>query len=1507
MCESWLFESLYQIDNYNINQNGENLNYKKNIEQKLNNTITLPFIFNNKKNTYSNFSYNKDGSKLAILIKNEERTNFELLLYIPSSYEVKYEQKLNNIITKYNFHDFLLIDERNILYKIFGNLSFLRLNQDTNNIYFLTNEQLLLTSLDRNIFIFIKLDEKNEYSDGFDKNSKNNNIIENINISNVKVKYLKDIIHEIKKKYIDLNLKLSFINKNIENLINNSIPKNIYIDFPSYLFGKNYYLLVDHNKLILIFYIENNTDQRQYILIFFLNYKYNTLEEDQKMTLEFPIGDIYKENNILSMISKIKNGYLVICLSFNDEHFQIVLIDMQLRIFKKYISKIFFIPTKRKGNITVITDLFIHEKYAFIIFDFYYIIIFDLINFDIIPILEIMNNNKNINNRREHYINIKKIFPKEYNKIIYLDFEKIIPKHKNKNNNFVNNNYAILYLITKKNIKAIKFNIIKSIKNSKNIRAIIEMFNKKHIYRINNVINNFNNKELYFYLNFYSVLQKFSKMNNMFYGNYLPQILYIIKEKILKNIFSNFKSKNGCIRNLLLLNQNYYFGIYNSFIRYNISTIKYLYFIENNDINHDYEETFNYLIIHKLIKNNENYKNINNYNINDYTLSLSTNYLITYQIISIIILLLLYEEKITINLINIYIKSNFIIKDNNDKKFILGKFKQILSYLNNDKTLNPFNNDKKIYNYNIKKKLIIEIRNNLININSQKNLILFESVFILIDSNFYKEKDIKKLLYSEIKFIKFIYFLISYYLNQIINEITFNKKNIFKIKIFNLYNINDILYSIDYLNYSFESIFKKFFIKEILLKIDNITQIKELFYILLSLKLINADDGNKNKILDYFHKNNNIDKNNFIVDPIVFILFLQNDKDYKNINPEIKDKINRLIQELIEKKINEDSPNNNLFKLIFLYYFMISNNVNYKESHYERKILIILLEKELYLFEIEILSMLKLLFKKNQNITNSYNPILLIKYKNNYENNTNLLFNLVKNKSNLIFYNTIMTNKFIYIFSIIYKIIDLFLLIFKEIKLEDIFNENNIIEFLLQKCENNKNVHEYDSKNDAKEKYYNKENIDKLFKTFCIYFWLFNSLIILIVEMNNKSLASLELSIENVLISLLHIYYFYNFKFPDESPILKKEIIQYINFINKKKINNNIFSIKMKNIFGIYFEKEMFNNFKEFFSEKNNIINIKPINYFQKKEKGKKELTDIYNYLKLSDIQFDIYLKQFKFLFLDQQNTILNCSNEYILTIKNNINKNRYIHIGNLFFNKYNKLLRYTKLLELINISMDNNIILNDILLSQDNFNQYNPQIIFSMRKSIEHLYDNKKPFDNMRKLDIINKYIDIVFKMNNNNTISEDNNTTIINNNTIYSFSNNNIEKQNYNSNINFIKKKEIDINFKDIKYNSDMANEIKDKYKNLDIKLYKSTNLEELMKRIKNKNNFYCCDYKEEEHKCKYLSLKLINKFILNKKDGLKFLAFKRIKALYYVNKKNKIDNQINIVVLNETEIEE
>ena len=122
-----------------------------------------------------------------------------------------------------------MYDERNILSKLFGNLTFLRLSQDTTNIYFLNENEILLTSLDRKILIFIKLDETNEYNNDLNEKEKNENENDNIN-KKVVVMNLEDVIYQIKKNYIDLNLKLSFINKNIDNLINNSIPKNIYMD-----------------------------------------------------------------------------------------------------------------------------------------------------------------------------------------------------------------------------------------------------------------------------------------------------------------------------------------------------------------------------------------------------------------------------------------------------------------------------------------------------------------------------------------------------------------------------------------------------------------------------------------------------------------------------------------------------------------------------------------------------------------------------------------------------------------------------------------------------------------------------------------------------------------------------------------------------------------------------------------------------------------------------------------------------------------------------------------------------------------------------------------------------------------------------------------------------------------------------------------------------------------------------------------------------------------------------
>ena len=80
----------------------------------------------------------------------------------------------------------------------------------------------------------------------------------------------------------------------------------------------------------------------------------------------------------------------------------------------------------------------------------------------------------------------------------------------------------------------------------------------------------------------------------------------------------------------------------------------------------------------------------------------------------------------------------------------------------------------------------------------------------------------------------------------------------------------------------------------------------------------------------------------------------------------------------------------------------------------------------------------------------------------------------------------------------------------------------------------------------------------------------------------------------------------------------------------------------------------------------------------------------------------------------------------------------------------------------------------------------------------------------------------------------------------------------------------------------------------------LYKSENLDEFMKRIKTKKKFnFSNNYNDEEIRYKYLGIKLLIKYFMNKKLGISFSVFKNIKALYFVNQNNIIENQINILI--------
>ena len=316
-------------------------------------------------------------------------------------------------------------------------------------------------------------------------------------------------------------------------------------------------------------------------------------------------------------------------------------------------------------------------------------------------------------------------------------------------------------------------------------------------------------------------------------------------------------------------------------------------------------------------------------------------------------------------------------------------------------------------------------------------------------------------------------------------------------------------------------------------------------------------------------------------------------------------------------------------------------------------------------------------------------------------------------------------------------------------------------------------------------------------------------------------------------------------------------------------------------------DKEVLNkNFKNIFKDKNNLFNLK------NKKDLNEEIIEIYNYIKLNDIQFDIYLNQFKSLFFNDKNDLLKCQNNYITNATNKIRNSKYYKQNQNTFNKYYKLLKYTKLIEIINfnIPIHQNIQINDIYISRDNLNEYNPQILFSIRKSLEQLYPNQN-----EEIKSINNYIEVIPK--NNNISTSENNTTIINNNTLYSFNNNFFEEKEEEKNQILNKNKKI--NEKEITVNKIIyaknEKDIKNIYNN---QLYKSENLDEFMKRIKGKKKFYN-NYNEEEIRYKYLASKLLIKYFMNKKIGISFHIFKNLKALYFVNQNNIIENQINILI--------
>jgi hypothetical protein len=124
--EKKIFKS---IRNSITDQRGEFQIYDNNIRQKSNNSVNLKFVFNKNDINFSNFGYSREGTIFAYIYLEKY-----LILYDFTSLRTLEIFELPNEI-KSNIYEYIFLEKRNFVMKIFTRLSFLELNEMTNNIY----------------------------------------------------------------------------------------------------------------------------------------------------------------------------------------------------------------------------------------------------------------------------------------------------------------------------------------------------------------------------------------------------------------------------------------------------------------------------------------------------------------------------------------------------------------------------------------------------------------------------------------------------------------------------------------------------------------------------------------------------------------------------------------------------------------------------------------------------------------------------------------------------------------------------------------------------------------------------------------------------------------------------------------------------------------------------------------------------------------------------------------------------------------------------------------------------------------------------------------------------------------------------------------------------------------------------------------------------------------------------------------------------------------------------
>ena len=989
------------------------------------------------------------------------------------------------------------------------------------------------------------------------------------------------------------------------------------------------------------------------------------------------------------------------------------------------------------------------------------------------------------------------------------------------------NEQISLIIITKKENKKITFDIKNVYYKYLNYSEFYNILNSKQITKKNiDYIFSFDFKSIYFFLIY---LNKFYNSNSIYLNIEHIDYLYAKIQNILQNNLTNRK----IIKNILLINPLLHSGIFSKFISFSFTALKYEDFLYENFI---FEK-----INKKSCSLNENNESISIYNISIYEI-------LFFKQIILCILYDLFSKNTDTKKLWIFINSLF--KTKNERKEIYQVFKSILINQSNQYKLGLIDKKKKNIKELINQKKKIEVFKTFrsICVNKNNNLLFKLASFL---QSIYKER-------SLFKITEFLYFLIiKYYINERKNKIN---------KIFDSFNILDILIDLED-ELSFNLIYDKYFLFNLTNKFE-----EEPIYINILCIIFNRTERIFSNKEFLFNDNNNFQINFIYLLHIINCSFLGKfpiknklvysfkEENLLNNNVYISDKIYHYIVDFIY--------NSNFFQLIDSQYF----SVNYFILIYE-KILIIssfqnLKEKLVFDYFTNIIK------RTNEIIDDIISKILTqntnqLKYKKKYSKELNYLNDIILSETNIVFYEENTSIKINELFKI------LRLLIY-------------FISFFLTKISNNqgnKLLKIMFDKNIKKQKLIPLSN---LFKKSLIIYFISNDIFELISLINKRFMDDNDYI--KMIISLLHLSYFYKNKNPSNKILFMKEIVDYCcNKIEKEKSIN----IKLENLLQIYgtfdFGDSKFQEKVEFI--KKNIKNTKILNS-----------NSLFDYLKKNDFTFDFFIDDFINLFSNNNTREIYIQNYKVF--ENEIIKNAS--------EKYDNLLRLFDLKLFFNLNNDNiyksierNTFINE-KIKKKKIKDYVEKVI-NLDQSLINLLKNR-----LSKKDIIDfSQYKIILEdktINNNNTVyshdksliipnqnNKDESEIIFDENIKIDFKEDNLnlknKKETINSNDSFLKK-EKDVSEIIPKNESNLEKSINES----DLKSNKiSANTQFSENNNKNTNK----KPSETELKCKYISLKLLLRFFKKKFFEIKDLTFRFLKGKFYINKVNIIEtlNEITI----------